>query len=143
MFVISEAEAKAIRATYKQRALYENWSDAIERILRVMKRDDPVSARVFSLIDLFRQSFNAERYHAILELARIGPAVLSAITPGDCWSADVMATILDVEGGEARCVARIADRQRSRSGLSAPRKAIAGSVVWIARSSSTNGAVAC
>jgi hypothetical protein len=69
--------------------------------------------------------------------------VLSAITPGDCWSADVMATIPDVEGGEARCVARIADRQRSRSGLSAPRKAIAGSVVWIARSSSTNGAVVC
>ena len=52
-----------------------------------------------------------------------------------------MATIPDVEEGEARCVARIADRQRSRSGLSAPRKAIAGSVVWIARSSSTNGAV--
>jgi len=24
--------------------------------------------------------------------------VLSAITPGDCWSADVMATIPDVEG---------------------------------------------
>jgi len=32
------------------------------------------------------------------------PAVLSAITPGDCWSADVMATIPDVEGGsEVRC----------------------------------------
>ena len=34
-------------------------------------------------------------------------------------------------------------RQRSRSGLSAPRRAIAGSVVWTARSSLTNGAVAC
>jgi hypothetical protein len=48
-----------------------------------------------------------------------------------------------VEGGEAKCVARIADRQRSKSGLSTPRKAIAGSVAWIARSSSTNGAVVC
>jgi hypothetical protein len=26
------------------------------------------------------------------------PAVLSAITPGDCWSAAVMATIPDIEG---------------------------------------------
>jgi ABC-type transport system substrate-binding protein len=34
-------------------------------------------------------------------------------------------------------------RQRSSSGLSEPRKVFAGSVAWTARSSSTNGAVAC
>jgi methyl-accepting chemotaxis protein len=41
-----------------------------------------------------------------------------------------MATIPDVKGGEARCVARIADRQRSRSGLSAPHELAPLGSVW-------------
>jgi pimeloyl-ACP methyl ester carboxylesterase len=35
---------------------------------------------------------------------------------GDCWFPDAMATIPGVEGGKVRCVARNADRPRSRSG---------------------------
>jgi hypothetical protein len=31
--------------------LYENWSDGVGRILRVIKYDDPVSARIYNLID--------------------------------------------------------------------------------------------
>jgi Single cache domain 3 len=65
-----------------------------------------------------------------IEAGKLLHRVLSAITPGDCWSADGMATIPDVKGGEARCVARIADRQRSRSGLSAPHELAPLGSVW-------------
>ncbi len=41
--------------------LYENWGDGVECILRVLKYDDPVSVRVYSLIDAFRRPFRDER----------------------------------------------------------------------------------
>ena len=35
--------------------LYDNWNDGIQRILRVIKHDDPVSARIFYLSDVLER----------------------------------------------------------------------------------------
>jgi hypothetical protein len=45
--------------------LYDNWRDGIERILRVIKYDDPVSARIYSLVDALQRPFRDERLFAL------------------------------------------------------------------------------
>jgi HEAT repeat protein len=59
--------------------LYENWSAGVERILRVMKYDDPVSARTYSLIDALLRPFHQERLFALKQLGTIGPAAAEAV----------------------------------------------------------------
>ena len=59
--------------------LYDNWNDGIQRILRVIKHDDPVSARIFYLSDVLERPFKAERLFAIRELQAIGPAAADAV----------------------------------------------------------------
>jgi hypothetical protein len=44
---------------------------------------------------VMRRVVGAER---AANMRKLFARVLSAVTPGDCWSADVMATIPDVEG---------------------------------------------
>jgi hypothetical protein len=59
--------------------LYENWSEGLERILRVLKYDDPVSARIDSLIDALRRPFHHERLFALQQLGSIGLAAADAV----------------------------------------------------------------
>jgi HEAT repeat protein len=59
--------------------LYENWRHGVERILRVIKYDDPVAARVYSLIDAFRRPFHHERLFALQQLGSIGSAAADAV----------------------------------------------------------------
>jgi hypothetical protein len=59
--------------------LYENWSDGVERIFRSIKYDDPVSARIYSLIDVLQRPFHHERLFALQQLGSIGPAAADAV----------------------------------------------------------------
>src|SRR4051812_39299294 len=59
--------------------LYENWNDGVVRILRVMKYDDPVSARIYSLIDALQRPFHDERLFALQQLGSIGSAAADAV----------------------------------------------------------------
>ena len=51
--------------------LYENCSDGVERILRALKYDDPVSARIYSLIDALQLPFHHERLFALHQLGSL------------------------------------------------------------------------
>jgi hypothetical protein len=60
-------------------SLYKNWNDGVERILRVIKYDDPLSARVYNLIDALRRPFHDERLFALQQIGSIGPAAADAV----------------------------------------------------------------
>ena len=59
--------------------LYENWIDGVRRILRVLKHDDQVSARINYLLNILEQPFHIERLHALEQLRDLGPAAGEAI----------------------------------------------------------------
>ena len=90
-----------------------------------------------------------ERYHGDLPLGTFVINISGAFVIGylsvlfgigsvsdqasDCWSREAAATISWVEGGKVTCVARNADRRRSRSDLNPLSKAMPRSraVLWI------------
>jgi HEAT repeat protein len=51
--------------------LHEDWDTGIDRILRVLKYEDPVLARIWQLIALVEGPFEDERLHAIQQLSAI------------------------------------------------------------------------
>ena len=59
--------------------LYENWDKGIRDILRVLRYDDPVLARIWYLLDIIDRPFDEERLHAIRELGDIRPVEKPAI----------------------------------------------------------------
>jgi TIR domain/HEAT repeats len=59
--------------------LYENWDEGVRHILRVLKYDDPVSARIYHLINLLELPFYSERMYALHQLQDCGPAAASAV----------------------------------------------------------------
>jgi HEAT repeat protein len=54
--------------------LHENWDAGIDRILRVLRYDDPVLARIWKLLEIFDGPFIDERRHAIEQLSGLGVA---------------------------------------------------------------------
>jgi HEAT repeat protein len=51
--------------------LYEDWNDGISRILKVLKYDDPIQARLWHLIEICERPFPEDRLHAIRELSQL------------------------------------------------------------------------
>src|ERR1700753_3338352 len=60
--------------------LYENWSDGVERTLRVMKYDDLISARIYSFIDALQRPFREERLFALQQLSSVGPPAADSVS---------------------------------------------------------------
>src|SRR4051812_27133790 len=63
--------------------LHEDWDTGINRILRVLRYDDPDLARIWKLLDILNGPFNDERRHAIEQLGDLRVAekmVIAALT---------------------------------------------------------------
>jgi hypothetical protein len=60
-------------------ALYEDWNAGLNAILRAMRLDDPVSARIHSLIGALHRPFHHERIFALEQLGSIGAAAADAV----------------------------------------------------------------
>jgi HEAT repeat protein len=59
--------------------LYDNWEEGINKILRVLKYDDPILARVWHLMGILDGPFHKERQHAIEQLGDLKIAERSVI----------------------------------------------------------------
>jgi hypothetical protein len=62
--------------------LHENWDEGINKIIRVLRYDDPVLARIWKLLDILDGPFINERKHAIEQLGYLGVSeklVISAL----------------------------------------------------------------
>jgi hypothetical protein len=60
--------------------LYEDWDREIKRILRVLKYDDPVFARIWHLVEVLDRPFDNERLYAVQQLGEIGIAEESVVS---------------------------------------------------------------
>ena len=58
---------------------YENWDEGINRIIRVLGREDPVLSRISRLSEILDRSSDRERVHAINELGDLIPVKTLAV----------------------------------------------------------------
>lgn len=84
-------------------ALYKDWDDGVRRILRVLKHDDQVSARIYHLINVLEQPFLTERLRALRQLEDSGRAAAEAVP--------ALAEAMEDEDGDVRLLAAAALRE--------------------------------
>jgi HEAT repeat protein len=92
--------------------LYKNWDAGVSSIVRVLRHDDPVFARVLNLVALVNKPFDKDRVHAIEQLGDIRPIQKEAINClvealVNCSNIEIMAATVSALAKIAPAIAKI------------------------------------